>query len=85
MSDKEKNVQIPVSVFDAIIDLLLFRLTLKDHYKEKFSEKLEQVLDVLSEKQSRLIRHNAYSVMVTTKNQDELERAKFNYHYFKEH
>ena len=81
---KEKNIQIPESLFDDIADFLFFRVKPGETFQEKYREQLNRILDAISKKQNKLICHNAYSVMVTTKNQDELERAKFNYFRHKE-
>jgi len=85
MSDlkKEKNVQIPRGLFDDIIDFMFFRIKIGESLQEKHVEQRNRILSALSEKQDKLTCHHAYSVMVTTKNQDELERAKFNYQYYK--
>ena len=81
---KEKNVQIPESLFSDILDLLVFRVKPGEPLREKTWEQLNRILDALSKKQDKLIRHKAYSVMATTKDADEYERAKFNYFYYKE-
>ena len=80
---KEKNVQIPESLFEDIIDFLVFRVKPGEPLQEKHHEQLNRIVDALSRKQDKLICHKAYSVMATTKNADEYERAKFNYHYYR--
>jgi len=80
---KEKNIQMPKSLFDDIADFLFFRIKPGEPLQEKYLEQLNRISDALSQKQDKLMCHNAYSVMVSTKNQDELERAKFNYQYYK--
>ena len=83
MAMKEKNVQIPKSLFDDITDFLFFRFKLGELLEGKYWGQFDRICNALSEKQDKLMSHNAYSVMVTTKNQDELERARFNYQYYK--
>jgi len=80
---KEKSVQIPESLFEDIIDLLVFRVKPEEPLQKKYYDQLNRIVDALSKKQDKLICHKAYSVMATTKNTDEYERAKFNYHYYK--
>ena len=83
MPVKEKNIQISESLFHDITDFLFFRVKPGEPLQDKFLEQLNRILNALSQKQGKLICHKAYSVMVTTKNEDELERAKFNYQYYK--
>ena len=80
---KEKQVQIPESLFDDIIDLLLFRIKPGRPLNEKTIEQSNHILDVLSKKQAKMICHKAYSKMATTKNEDEYNTAKMNYQLYK--
>jgi len=83
MSVKEKNVQISEALFDDIVDFLFLRIKPEQPLQEKYREQLNRISAALLKKQDKLMCHNAYSVMVSTKNQEELERAKFNYQYHK--
>ena len=80
---KEKQVQIPESLFNDIVDLLLFKIKPGGSLNEKTLEQSNRILDILSKKQAKLICHKAYSKMVTTKNEDEFNTAKMNYLLYK--
>ena len=86
MVTREKQIQIPESLFNDIIELLIFKIRPGQPGRpitEKTLEQLNSILEALSKKQSRLICHKAYSKMTTAKNEDDFNTAKMNYLHYK--
>jgi hypothetical protein len=72
MSDKPKNVQIPLELFNALLDTLEYIDV--SNYTEDFKNQFEWVFDELKDKKKRMDLREDYGRLLAANKSDDLEK-----------